>query len=124
MVPLLELLVPFVLTPVLKTVVPLRFGPRTTALKVPVVWKKVPFPKGFPFLLEAPAWVFGEHASKAINSKKDRTKFLGDIIKIILPPTLCCQPDLPGIPDPIYPLGLPGRCFASATVSRNGLYAI
>ena len=68
------------MTPVLKTVVPLRFGPRTTALKVPVVWKKVPFPKGLPFLLEAAAWVFGEHASKAISRKKDREEFLGYII--------------------------------------------
>jgi hypothetical protein len=34
----------FVLTPVLKSMVPLRFSPRTTELKVPVVRKKVPFP--------------------------------------------------------------------------------
>jgi hypothetical protein len=36
--------------------VPLRFSPRTTALKVPVFEKKVPLPKGLPFLFEAPAW--------------------------------------------------------------------
>jgi hypothetical protein len=35
-----------------------------TALKVPEFEKKVPFPKGFPFLFEAPAWSDEEVAAK------------------------------------------------------------
>lgn len=76
MVPLLRELVLFGLTPVLKTTVPLRLGPRTTALKVPVVWKKVPFPKGFPFLLDAPARLWEVQDRMDINKKQARKKYL------------------------------------------------
>jgi len=66
----------FVLTPVLKSMVPLRFSPRTTALKVPVVWKKVPFPKGLPFLLEAPAWRVGAKARVVPRRRRAREGIL------------------------------------------------
>jgi hypothetical protein len=94
--PVAELVEVFVLAPVLKIMVPLRFSPRTTALKVPVVWKKVPFPKGFPLLLEAPAWRCPE-AEKSTRERVARRVNLGEDIRNIssMKRLLIVNPDSP-----------------------------
>ena len=49
-------------------------GPRRIALNVPESEKKDPFPKGFPFLLEAPAWTSEPVAKNAMSERKAKNK--------------------------------------------------
>jgi hypothetical protein len=57
-------------------------SPLTTALKVAVLEKKVPLPKGLPFLLEAHAWRSAEKmlairvASVAENTREEEIRFI------------------------------------------------